>query len=135
MSLTALLYVGCGGALGAMSRYAVSIFLARHGAILPLGTLVSNLAGCFIMGALMQWLAEANWLEGTTAANEHYRLLFAVGFCGSFTTLSALVYEMSSLINFNQAMQAAAYLLASVAGGFLCFFAGIYLARAVLPTP
>ena len=133
MNLGALLYVGCGGALGAMLRYAVTLYLARHGAALPLGTLVSNLAGCFIMGALVQWLAEADWFHGTSVAREHYRLLFAVGFCGSFTTLSALVYEMSALINFNQALQAMVYLLLSVVGGFLCFFAGIFMTRAILP--
>lgn len=133
MTPAALLYVGAGGALGAMSRYAVSLWLVRHGAVLPLGTLISNLAGCFIMGALLQWLAEAHWFEGTSAAHEHYRLLFAVGFCGSFTTLSALIYELSAMLNFAQAAQAMAYLLASVLGGFACFFAGIYLVRALLP--
>ncbi|MGB5353191.1 MAG: CrcB family protein, partial [Woeseia sp.] len=120
-------------ALGAMSRYAVTLALARHGSALPLGTLISNLLGCLIMGALLQWLAEADWFHGPSGANEHLRLLFAVGFCGSFTTLSALIYEMSTLLNFNQAAQAFGYLLLSVIGGFLCFFAGIYLVRMLLP--
>ncbi len=134
MNLAALLFVGVGGALGAMARYALTVLLVGKGPPLPpLGTLVSNLAGCFIMGLVLQWLSEADWLGGTAVANEHYRLLFAVGFCGSFTTLSALVYEMSSMVGGSQAMQAAGYLLLSVAGGFLCFYAGIGTARILLP--
>lgn len=133
MTLASLLYVGCGGALGAMARYSVTVWLARTGSNLPLGTLVSNLAGCLVMGALLQTLANTDWFHGSSTANEHYRLLFVVGFCGSFTTLSAMIYEMSALINLNQAAQAFSYLLVSVTGGFLCFFAGIYLVRAVWP--
>lgn len=131
MTLASLAFVGVGGALGAISRYTLTVWLARHVSVLPLGTLVSNLAGCFVMGALLQWLAEANWFHGTAAANEHFRLLFAVGFCGSFTTLSALIYELSTLLNFNQAAQALLYLCASVVGGFICFFAGIHIVRAL----
>lgn len=135
MNLAALLLVGLGGALGAMARYALTVLLVGKGPPLPpLGTLLSNLLGCFIMGVVLQWLAEADWLGGTAVANEHYRLLFAVGFCGSFTTLSALVYEISSMVGAAQTLLAAGYLLASVGGGFLCFFAGIAAARLLLTT-
>lgn len=133
MSGAAFLFVAAGGALGAVARFALTLVLLRHGPALPLGTLLSNLLGCLVMGFVLQWFAESDWLAGTAVANEHYRLLFAVGFCGSFTTLSALVYEMATLAGIGQAIAAAAYLLASVAGGLLCFFAGIGLARLLLP--
>ena len=132
MNLSALLFVGSGGALGAIARYSLTLLLAQHSAALPIGTLVSNLAGCFIMGGLLQWLAEPNGFSGTAAANEHYRLLFAVGFCGSFTTLSAMIYEMSTLLNASQALQALGYVAASILGGFICFFAGINITRVLL---
>ena len=134
MNAAAFLFVAAGGALGAVARYALTLLLLRQGSVLPLGTLLSNLLGCLVMGFVLQWFAEADWLGGTAVANEHYRLLFAVGFCGSFTTLSALVYEMAALAGIGQAIAAAAYLLASVAGGFLGFFAGIGLARFLLAT-
>ncbi len=132
MNLSALVYVGAGGALGAIARYLLTLWLASHSTSLPLGTLVSNLLGCFVMGGLLQWLAEPEWFGGTAIANEHYRLLFAVGFCGSFTTLSAMIYEMGTLLNASLAAQALAYVLASVVGGFLCFYAGIHVTRLLL---
>lgn len=134
MTVTALAYVGVGGALGAMSRYALTVAFARAGYALTLGTLLSNLAGCFIMGVVLQWLADSHWFHGTSAANEYYRLLFAVGFCGSFTTLSALVYELTALVTFGQALQAAGYLALSVVGGIAAFYGGIGLVRLLLPS-
>lgn len=133
MKLTALLLVGSGGALGAMARYALTVVMARQGHVLPLGTLLSNLAGCFLLGVVLQRLAEVDWIDGTLLAHEPYRLLFAVGFCGSFTTLSALVYETGALASASELPQAAIYLLLSVVGGFTCFYAGAWLVRALLP--
>ena len=133
MKLSALLLVGSGGALGAMSRYALTVLLARQGHALPLGTLASNLAGCFLLGVVLQRLTETHWLDGTALAHEPYRLLFAVGFCGSFTTLSALVYETGALASASETGYAALYLALSVAGGFGCFYAGAWLVRALLP--
>lgn len=132
MNISALLYVGLGGALGAIARYSLTLLLAKHSTALPVGTLLSNLAGCFLMGAILQWLADPNAFGSTSAAGEHYRLLFAVGFCGSFTTLSAMIYEMSTLLNASLAAQAMGYVLASILGGFLFFYAGIYLTRLLL---
>ncbi|MDZ7643592.1 MAG: CrcB family protein [Woeseiaceae bacterium] len=107
--------------------------LFRQGQPWPLGTLLSNLLGCLVMGALLQWLAEADWFRDTALANEHYRLLFAVGFCGSFTTLSALVYETSVLFHASLGLQAAGYLATSVVGGFASFWLGVAAVRLLMP--
>ncbi len=133
MNATAFALVGSGGALGAMARYALTVTMARQGYTLPLGTLLSNLAGCFLLGILLQALADSHWIDGTALAHEAYRLLFAVGFCGSFTTLSALVYETGALSAAGEPLQAAGYLALSVVGGFAGFYVGAWLARALLP--
>lgn len=130
MNLTALLFVGSGGALGAVSRYLLTLLTLRFGNGLPLGTLLSNLLGCLFMGAVLQWLAETNWVAGTGLAHEPHRLLLAVGFCGSFTTLSALVYEVSAMLERDEVLSAFAYLLTTAGGGFLCFYLGVVLLRA-----
>ncbi|MCB1845737.1 MAG: CrcB family protein [Halioglobus sp.] len=131
MNLTALLFVGGGGALGAIARYLLTLLMLRFGNGLPLGTLLSNLLGCLFMGAALQWLAEAHWTAGTGLSHEPHRLLLAVGFCGSFTTLSALIYELSSMLQRNELLTAFAYLLTTIGGGFLFFYLGVVLLRAV----
>ena len=56
--------------------------------------------------------------------------MFAVGFCGAFTTLSALVFEMHQFAQRSEWVQATGYALVSVIGGFACFLAGFLLVRA-----
>jgi CrcB protein len=57
------------------------------------------------------------------------RLFFAVGFCGGFTTLSALVVEMSTLMQRGEVMSAFAYMCATMIGGLGCFYADAALLR------
>lgn len=134
MNVASFLYVGAGGALGAIARYGLSVALPRAGMPLPYGTLLANLLGCLLMGGILQWLAESDWHGSTLLAHEPYRLLFAVGFCGSFTTMSALVYELSGMLQRDSAVAAFAYLSATLIGGFLCFYAGIAGVRLLLPS-
>src|SRR6185503_19285242 len=50
-----VLFVACGGALGALSRYGIGIAAARClGKSFPRGTLAVNVAGCFVMGIVIQ---------------------------------------------------------------------------------
>ena len=60
-----------------------------------------------------------------------YRLLFAVGFCGSFTTLSALVMELHTMLHRSELLNSFAYLVATMVGGFACFYIGFMLLRAI----
>jgi fluoride exporter len=124
--------VALGGALGSMARLAMSLLFARTIIIVPLGTFASNMLGCFVMGIVIQLLATPGWLSQSELFTQQNRLFFAVGFCGSFTTLSALVVEMSTLAERGEVMSAFAYLCATVIGGFACFYAGIVLIRSVM---
>ena len=83
----AMIAVAIGGATGAVCRFGVGLLMARwHGAAAPLGTLFVNLAGCFLLGALMPWL-----LRDSVPAI--YRALLVTGFCGGLTTFSTFGYE------------------------------------------
>lgn len=84
-----LLFVGCGGFIGAVVRYGVSRALA--GAALPLGTLAVNVVGSFAIGALWAWL-EAG--EG----QEAHRHFVAVGLLGALTTFSTFSLEVVLLM-------------------------------------
>ena len=130
MKIVALSYVvvGAGGALGAMARYALNVALQR-GVSFPWGTLSANLLGCLIMGVLAQLIASSDWFNNAGIIPDQYRLMFAVGFCGSFTTLSALVMEFHMMLQRNEIFASFAYVLVSVAGGFAFFYAGFMLLR------
>jgi CrcB protein len=127
--LISFLIVGSGGAIGAMARFGMTLALLRFSNVLPLGTLISNLLGCFIMGIIVQMLARIAWFAEGGVVTDHNRLLFAVGFCGAFTTLSALVLEMSTMMQRNQSMLAFAYLVVTLLGGFAAFHGGAVLLK------
>jgi len=130
MNIVAMSYVfvGVGGALGAMARFALNIALQR-GVTFPWGTLSANLVGCLIMGVVAQLIVSSDWFNNTGIIPDQYRLLFAVGFCGSFTTLSAMVLEMHTMLQRNEILASFSYLMASIVGGFACFYAGFMLLR------
>jgi len=134
-TLLSFLIVAAGGAVGAMSRFGMTMLTLRISDQLPVGTLLSNLLGCFVMGIVVQLLARIPWFAEGGLITDHLRLLFAVGFCGAFTTLSSLIVEMSTVLQRDQAGLAFGYLVMTVAGGFVCFYAGAYLLRAVTPGP
>lgn len=86
-----ILCVAGGGALGAVCRYLLTYWQGPPRLTLatwadwPWGTLVVNLLGCFFIGSFM----AANAPDSI----ERWRLVFVVGFLGSFTTFSALGWE------------------------------------------
>lgn len=133
-SLLAFLIVGAGGAAGAMARFGLTMVTIRSSNSIPIGTLISNLLGCLIMGAIVQMLARVTWFAEGGIITDHNRLLFGVGFCGAFTTLSALVLEISTMVQRNEFALAFGYLLGTVIGGFAFFYAGSMLVRSITQT-
>ena len=78
-----------GGSIGALSRYAVSVWAARLlGTRFPWGTLTVNLAGCFLIG-----LAFALAERGLNIMNPSMRLFFVTGYLGALTTFSTFGLE------------------------------------------
>ena len=130
-TLYSYLFVALGGALGAMARLALNFSLQRE-TELPWGTFASNLLGCLVMGVIAQLIVSTAWFNDAGIIPDQYRLLFAVGFCGSFTTLSAFMFELNVFLQRNDILTAFAYLFATIIGGFACFYVGIMLARALM---
>jgi CrcB protein len=116
--LKQFLLVGVGGAAGSMLRFLTSVVTAKFFAgIFPLATLITNIAGCFLIGLLMGKLS---------AATDHQlRLLLVTGFCGGYTTFSAFSYENMMLFNSNNSLQAIGYIFASVMGGIIAVWLGL----------
>lgn len=123
-------FVGTGGALGAMARFGLNVALQR-GVSFPWGTLSANLLGCLCMGVVAQLVASSAWFNSAGIIPDQYRLLFAVGFCGSFTTLSAMVLELHTMLQRSELLASFGYLLVSIAGGYAFFYAGFMLLRSL----
>ncbi|HVI30722.1 fluoride efflux transporter CrcB [Phenylobacterium sp.] len=122
-----LLYVGIGGAVGAMARYLVGVQALRtFGSGWPYGTFAVNIAGGLLMGLLAGVLAHRGGLD-----QERWRLLLGVGVLGGFTTFSAFSLELALMLEKRAFTTAAVYALASVVLSTLALFAGLLAARRV----
>ena len=74
--------------MGAAARYAVSRIAARIiSPDFPYGTLFINVTGSFLLGLFLIWTSER------ALADPRWRLLIAIGFCGSYTTFSSYAFE------------------------------------------
>ena len=118
------LVIGIGGFTGAVSRYAVAMWVGeRWGRSFPLGTLVVNLSGCFLIGLLMTFFLERYMV------NTEWRLFLVVGFLGAYTTFSTFEYETGGLLGDGEFLFAALNVVLSVAAGFAALKLGELLAR------
>ncbi len=129
--LYSYLFVAAGGAIGAMARFALNVFLQRD-VEFPWGTLAANLLGCLAMGVIAQFIASTNWFNDAGIIPDQYRLLFAVGFCGSFTTLSSMILELNTMLQKNEIFYSFSYLVGTLVGGFACFYFGVVCVRMLL---
>jgi CrcB protein len=129
--LYSYVFVAAGGAIGAMARFALNVFLQRD-VEFPWGTLTANLLGCLVMGMLAQLISGTAWFNDAGIIPDQYRLLFAVGFCGSFTTLSAMVMELNTMLQKNEIFYSFSYLVGTLIGGFACFYVGVMCVRLLI---
>ena len=79
------------------------------------------------MGIIFQLVFNFSSESATNILVEQNRLLFAVGFCGSFTTLSALIVEINNLHLADQYLQSLMYLFGTLIAAFLFFIMGMML--------
>jgi CrcB protein len=120
-----LVLVFVGGAAGTLARWAVGLVVPHVGEV-PLGTVAVNLVGAFVLGALLERLAGSGRDEGGRRA---LRLTLGTGFCGGFTTYSALAHDTGALLRSGFDGRAAAYALGTVVLGLGASALGIAVAR------
>jgi fluoride exporter len=118
--------IAAGGVLGANARYLVGLWAAeRFGTMFPFGTLVVNVSGSLLIGFILALLSER------FAINPLWRLFFATGFLGAYTTFSAYTWEAAELLRGGAWMLALVYLVGSVVAGMLGVLAGMALAERI----
>lgn len=83
------------GAFGCGARMLLSNYLSdKYGPAFPIGTLVVNIAGCFIIG----FFATLTRSEGALPVPPIVRSAVMIGFLGGFTTFSAFAFQTLALI-------------------------------------
>ena len=116
------LIIGVGGFLGANVRYLVGGWAAeKWGGSFPFGTLLINVTGSFILGVFMAVISDR------LALDPRWRLFFAVGFLGAYTTFSTYTFETMQLVLAGGWWPAALNLLASNALGLGAALLGVAL--------
>lgn len=117
--LTPLL-VALGGALGALTRYTVTLVAASFlGSSFPYGTLIVNGAGSFLIG-LLAFFTQCFPSPLASA-------FLVTGFLGGLTTFSSMMNEIMQLFLAGQLLEGCAYLLSQLLIGLLAVFAGYFL--------
>jgi CrcB protein len=123
-----VLWVAIGGALGSMARYGVNVWSGRlFGTEFPWHTLIVNVLGCFIMGALTGLMAQKLNLS------QEARAFLTTGILGGFTTFSAFSLDVALLVERKAAVAAGAYVVASVLLSLAAVLAGLHLMRSLAP--
>ena len=118
------LWIALGAVVGASARYFLSTQIARHfSTTFPYGTLLINLTGSLVLGFFLVYSSERVLLE------PRWRLLVAIGFCGSYTTFSSYAFESFALIEQGQWLLTGANIVASNALCLAAVLAGAALAR------
>jgi CrcB protein len=124
-----LLFVALGGAVGSVARYLTGVSAGRI--VGPhytwAGTFAVNVAGGFLMGFLVSWLAHRGGAD-----QERWRVLLGVGALGGFTTFSAFSLEVALMIERRAWGEAASYIAASVVLSVAALFTGLWAARRLL---
>ena len=105
MSITSLLAVGTGGALGAIGRWGLSLLPFRGE--FPLLTLVTNLLGAVLIGFIAGWAGRGRLSPGWT-------LFWKTGVCGGFTTFSTFSLESLTLLEKGRWLLGGSYMVLSV---------------------
>ena len=118
------LWIALGAIVGASARYFVSTQIARHfSTTFPYGTLLINITGSLVLGFFLVYSTERVLLD------PRWRLLVAIGFCGSYTTFSSYAFESFALIEQGQWLLTGANIVASNALCLAAVLAGAALAR------
>jgi len=119
-----VLWVALGGAIGSAARYGVNVWSGRmFGSEFPWQTLIVNILGCFVMGALTEMMALR------LNVGQETRAFLTTGILGGFTTFSAFSLDFAYLVERKQVAAAGGYALASVVISLIAVFAGMNLIR------
>jgi CrcB protein len=120
------IFIALAGLTGTLIRYWLSGLVARqYGESFPWGTLVVNLIGSFLAGA-MYYLAEERFLISPTV-----RTVILIGLLGGFTTFSSYGLQTFTLLRNGEVGLATLNIALSNVLGLLMVWMGYVAVRAL----
>ncbi|GAB1475082.1 fluoride efflux transporter CrcB [Bacteroidota bacterium] len=121
-----LIIIGAGGFVGSIARYLTSKYIQDNLSFsFPVGTLIVNISGCFILGVIYGLMERGEILS------QESRLFLTIGFCGGFTTFSSFAFENVLILRDGNFMQSALYISLSVFAGILSLYIGSIIAKLI----
>lgn len=124
--MRAYLWVSVGAVAGANLRYFISRLAAKLiSTDFPYGTLLINVTGSLLVGFFLAWTTER------VLVDPKWRMLVAIGFCGSYTTFSSFAYESIAYFEQGHWMLFATNILLNNLMCLAAVLLGIAAARAV----
>jgi len=112
------LLVALFGAAGSVLRYSLYLITPRFFYLnFPVSTVIVNLLGSFFIGVCISLFEKS-------IITENIRIYIAIGLLGGFTTFSTFSMDLFNLLNKSLYVEMISYLVLSVFGGVLLFFAG-----------
>lgn len=113
--------------MGSVVRYLMNLLIqGRAGPDFPLGTMMINISGSLILGALATIGLE------TTALSPDLRLLLMTGFCGGYTTFSTFSLDAVQLMERRQFQRASWYVVGSVGLSLVGTIIGVGVTRELI---
>lgn len=122
--IKAMILVGCGGFAGSCMRYLVGRWASVwFSGCFPMGTLLVNLAGCFLIGIMFGLFEKYDLLSADV------NLLLVTGFCGGFTTFSTFANDLWTMGSKGDWAIGLVYFCLSVIFGVLLVWGGRAIVR------
>lgn len=127
MNVSMFFYVAAGGAIGAVGRFSVdrlAVSLFGHG--FPYSTLIVNIAGSFVLGALIPAMALV-W-----SPSLEIRAMIVIGVLGAFTTFSAFSLDTVTLMTRGETAYAMIYVAVSIIFSIAALWVGMTVTQAAI---
>ncbi len=120
-----LLLLLIGGGIGTVARYVVTNIFYKFEFVFPIGTLIVNTSGSFLIGLIWGICEQQN-------ISESMRTFIFVGILGGYTTFSKLTLDSITLFRMNEAKLAVLNILANNVIGILMVILGFFLSKWIM---